>query len=80
MVTPGFVEKAGLQISVYNLKGRRTNSHRHKTNDRGLQKVKHCTHDEMVALCFEATYKVKNLQCGQPLGAIPAVTDILRKR
>ena len=42
--------------------------------------MKHCTHDEMVALCFEATYKVKNLQRGQPLGAIPVVTDIFKEK
>ena len=45
-----------------------------------VEKVKHCTHDEMVALCFEATYKVKTLQRGQPLGAIPAVTDIFQDK
>ena len=42
--------------------------------------MKHCTHDEMVALCFGATYKLKNLQRGQPLGAIPAVTDIFKEK
>ena len=34
----------------------------------------------MVSLCFEATYKVKILQRGQPLGAIPVVTDIFKEK
>lgn len=42
--------------------------------------MKHCTHDGMVALCFEAAHKVKNLQRGQPLGAIPVVTNIFMEK